>query len=113
LPALAQKRHLGIAYSGGSARAAALALGWARGLHLLNFTKEAGYLASNSGSTWFNAAFSFQEMHSSKDFLGPYMPPESLTLKILDETARGASGSFASVMANASVLLKALLGKHH
>jgi hypothetical protein len=48
--------------SAGGYRAATLALGYVRALHLLGLTCQARYLASNSGGSWFNAAFSYQQV---------------------------------------------------
>lgn len=31
-----------------------------RGLYMMNLTQQARYLASNSGGSWFNSAFSYQ-----------------------------------------------------
>jgi hypothetical protein len=53
-----------LAESGGY-RAATLALGYVRALHLLGLTSQARYLASNSGGSWFNAAFSYQQVTMS------------------------------------------------
>jgi hypothetical protein len=105
------RKRLGIALSGGSSRAAALALGWMRALHQLKVTEKAGYLASNSGSSWFNAPFSFQTSYPVEKFLGPYIPPQELSLAVIDETNIGTSGSFASVVSKAEVIRGGLLGK--
>ena len=111
LDSVKSKRRLGIALSGGSSRAAALSLGWMRALHQLGVTKQAGYLASNSGSSWFSAPFSFQNQYPVEKFLGPYIPPDQLSVSVLDDTGKGTSGSFASVISKAEVVRKGLLGK--
>jgi hypothetical protein len=46
----------------GGYRAATLALGYVRALHLLGLNSQARYLASNSGGSWFNAAYSYQQV---------------------------------------------------
>jgi hypothetical protein len=46
----------------GGYRAATLALGYVRAMHLLGLTAQSRYLASNSGGSWFNAAFSYQQV---------------------------------------------------
>jgi hypothetical protein len=112
MEAVKARKQLGIALSGGSSRAAALCLGWMRALHELKVTEKAGYLASNSGSSWFSAPFSFQTSYPVEEFLGPYIPPEELSLSLIDDTdAKGTSGSFASVVSKAKVFGKTLLGK--
>jgi len=37
-----------------------LALGYVRALQMMNITQQARYLSSNSGGSWFNTAFSYQ-----------------------------------------------------
>jgi len=48
--------------SGGGHRATTLALGWVRALHSLGALNAARYLASNSGGSWFNAAYSYSQV---------------------------------------------------
>ncbi|WIA11774.1 hypothetical protein OEZ85_011868 [Tetradesmus obliquus] len=42
-------------------------------------TSKARYLTSNSGGSWLNAAFSFQDSVPLDSFLGPYLPPQQLS----------------------------------
>lgn len=58
------------------------------------------YISSCSGASWFNAPFSFANV-SVPAFLGPYLPPESLTLAAL---GREAPGSFGRVTSQASFI---------
>lgn len=74
-----KKHNLGIALSGGGFRAASLAIGTLRGLHILGVLSESRYLSSNSGSSWVNGPFSYSQVDLSQ-FLGPYLPPDQCTL---------------------------------
>ena len=47
--------------SGGGYRATTLALGWVRALHAMGAMGAARYLASNSGGSWFNGAYSYTQ----------------------------------------------------
>ncbi|WIA31484.1 hypothetical protein OEZ86_002377 [Tetradesmus obliquus] len=104
IPSLLDKPKLGIAVSGGGFRAATLGLGWLRALHMLNVTSKARYLTSNSGGSWLNAAFSFQDSVPLDSFLGPYLPPQQLSQQQLQQADSG-NGSFAGVIANAGILI--------
>ncbi|KAF6265851.1 hypothetical protein COO60DRAFT_1623718 [Scenedesmus sp. NREL 46B-D3] len=106
---LLDKSQLGIAISGGGFRAATLGLGWLRALHLLNITSAARYLTSNSGGSWLNAAFSFQDRVPLSSFLGPYIPPQQLTEQRLQQADTG-DGSFAGVIADAGLLIPGAQG---
>ncbi|KAF8071044.1 hypothetical protein HT031_001126 [Scenedesmus sp. PABB004] len=90
MPGLLATPNLGIALSGGGMRAASLGLGWLRGLAALNATRAARYLASNSGGSWLNAAWSFQDAIAPDVFLGPFVPPTGLSLAALAALARSA-----------------------
>lgn len=48
--------------SGGGYRATTLALGWVRALHSIGAMRRARYLASNSGGSWLNGAYSFTQV---------------------------------------------------
>ena len=77
---LQAKPNFAVCISGGGVRATTCALGWIRILHRENLLKDARYLCSISGGSWFNAAFSYlPESHSAAEFLGEYVPPEELT----------------------------------
>ncbi|WIA31502.1 hypothetical protein OEZ86_002395 [Tetradesmus obliquus] len=109
IPSLLDKPKLGIAVSGGGFRAATLGLGWLRALHMLNVTSKARYLTSNSGGSWLNAAFSFQDSVPLDSFLGPYLPPQQLSQQQLQQADSG-NGSFAGVIANAGILIPGAAG---
>jgi hypothetical protein len=78
---------------------------------MLNITSAARYLTSNSGGSWLNAAFSFQEKVPLEPFLGPYVPPQQLTQQQLHQADTG-NGSFAGVIANAGIVIPAAEGVH-
>lgn len=65
MPSITSRPRLAIAVSGGGMRAATVGLGMLRGLHSLGVTDGARYVSSNSGGSWLNAAFSFQQKVSS------------------------------------------------
>jgi hypothetical protein len=71
---------------------------------MLNITSTARYLTSNSGGSWLNAAFSFQDSVPLDAFLGPNIPPQQLTQQRLQQADTG-NGSFAGVIANAGILI--------
>jgi hypothetical protein len=110
VPELLAKPNFGIAISGGGFRAATLGLGWLRALHIMNFTSSARYLSSNSGGTWLNSAYSFQKNFTLEHFLGTYIPPEGLTLEAL-ATTDDESGSFATTITDASIVVRGALGE--
>ena len=98
LASLKAKPDLAVCFSGGGFRACTNALGWARALHEMGILPKARYLCSNSGGSWFNTAFSYQDCVSNSTFLGPAIPPEQLTLARCKNLA---PGSFGKVIANA------------
>ncbi|KAF8071043.1 hypothetical protein HT031_001125 [Scenedesmus sp. PABB004] len=111
MPGLLAKPNLGIALSGGGMRAASLGLGWLRGLAALNATRAARYLASNSGGSWLNAAWSFQDAIAPDVFLGPFVPPTGLSLAALAALARSAPpGAIEGVIANSGLALTGAAG---
>lgn len=78
---------------------------------MLNVTSKARYLTSNSGGSWLNAAFSFQDSVPLDSFLGPYLPPQQLSQPRLQQADSG-NGSFAGVIANAGILIPGAAGVH-
>jgi hypothetical protein len=76
---------------------------------MLNITSAARYITSNSGGSWLNAAFSFQDKVPLSAFLGPYIPPQQLTQQRLQQ-ADASNGSFASVIANAGIFIPGAAG---
>ncbi|KAF6255568.1 hypothetical protein COO60DRAFT_1661215 [Scenedesmus sp. NREL 46B-D3] len=117
MPDIHQRPNIGIAVSGGGLRAATLALGYVRALHLLGLTHQARYLASNSGGSWFSAPFSYQQVTvyvyavmPVDVFLGPYLRPQDLSLASLADVGKGAQGAFAATLAASGIVLNAVRG---
>ena len=82
IPGLQGKPNFAVCISGGGMRATTLATGWVRTLVQEQILKDARYLTSNSGGSWFNAAFSYLPAdHDVVEFLGAYVPPEQLTFE--------------------------------
>eukprot|EP00928_Gymnodinium_smaydae_P096175 TRINITY_DN8439_c0_g1_i1.p1 TRINITY_DN8439_c0_g1~~TRINITY_DN8439_c0_g1_i1.p1 ORF type:complete len:410 (+),score=100.60 TRINITY_DN8439_c0_g1_i1:52-1281(+) len=100
--ALQAKPSLAICVSGGGFRATCCALGWVRGLWSLGVVQQARYLCSNSGGSWFNTSFSYQDCVSVEEFLGPDLPPEGLTL---EEAYDLEDGSYAMAVTNANHIM--------
>ena len=78
---------VGVAFSGGGSRAFSCTAGYLRTLHAKRvLTKDRlPYIAAVSGSAWCTSAFTFHQTNVSDDeLLGEYVPPESLTLDVLD-----------------------------
>eukprot|EP00931_Biecheleriopsis_adriatica_P017564 TRINITY_DN12554_c0_g1_i2.p1 TRINITY_DN12554_c0_g1~~TRINITY_DN12554_c0_g1_i2.p1 ORF type:complete len:573 (-),score=96.76 TRINITY_DN12554_c0_g1_i2:75-1793(-) len=98
VPALQRKPSFAICLSGGGFRATTLALGWIRALHKMGFLAKAQYLCSNSGGSWFNICFSYQNVVSIENFLGDYISPDQLTPEHLASTP---AGSYSKVIADA------------
>lgn len=96
----------------GGFRAVTLALGYVRALHMMNLTQQARFLSSNSGGSWFNAAFSYQSVMPVNTFLGPYVPPQDLSMGALGNTSKGAQGAFATTISEGSILAKGVAGAH-
>jgi hypothetical protein len=78
---------------------------------MLNISAAARHLTSNSGGSWLNAAFSFQDKVPLETFLGPYVPPQQLTQQQLQQADTG-NGSFSGVIANAGIVILAAEGMH-
>eukprot|EP00928_Gymnodinium_smaydae_P034525 TRINITY_DN24441_c0_g1_i1.p1 TRINITY_DN24441_c0_g1~~TRINITY_DN24441_c0_g1_i1.p1 ORF type:complete len:562 (-),score=87.86 TRINITY_DN24441_c0_g1_i1:55-1740(-) len=102
---LISKPNLAICISGGGFRATTCALGWIRGLWQLGVVQRSQYLCSNSGGSWFNAAFSYQDQVSVEDFLGSYTAPADLTR---EKASEREDGSYAKVVADANGMMGSL-----
>ncbi|GBF94754.1 hypothetical protein Rsub_07637 [Raphidocelis subcapitata] len=105
MPELQRRPSFGIALSGGGYRATTLALGWVRALHSIGAMERARYLASNSGGSWLNGAYSFTQV-PSETFLGPYLPPRALSRKAL--RAANGPGSYGRAVQEGTIVLDAL-----
>eukprot|EP00300_Choanocystis_sp_HF-7_P042525 c9269_g1_i1.p1 GENE.c9269_g1_i1~~c9269_g1_i1.p1 ORF type:complete len:650 (-),score=151.20 c9269_g1_i1:140-2089(-) len=79
------KPDFGIAVSGGSMRAICCGMGWFRALEMLGVPTKARYISSNSGGSFVNAAYSFQQKFQVEQFLGLYVPPEQCDLSRMDK----------------------------
>lgn len=94
----------------GGYRAATLALGYVRALNMLNLTQQARYLSSNSGGSWFTAAYSYQQLLPVNEFLGPYLPPQELGISALQQVKKGAHGAFATTISTSSIISTGVTG---
>jgi hypothetical protein len=101
------KPNFAICVSGGGFRATTLSLGWIRALHKIGVLSNARYLISNSGGSWFNTCFSYQEKVSNEEFLGPYLSPAEITP---ENSAKFDELSYAQVVSDASMLTDLLKG---
>eukprot|EP00878_Enallax_costatus_P000930 GHUV01001060.1.p1 GENE.GHUV01001060.1~~GHUV01001060.1.p1 ORF type:complete len:719 (+),score=173.97 GHUV01001060.1:262-2418(+) len=110
VPIANERPNFGIAVSGGGYRAVTLALGYVRALHMLNLTQQARYLSSNSGGSWFNSAFSYQQLRPVNEFLGPYLPPQGLGMSALKQVKNGAHGAFATTICESSIIFSGVTG---
>eukprot|EP00775_Hariotina_reticulata_P012591 gene12591-12723_t len=108
IPLLLNKPSFGIALSGGGFRAATTGLGHLKALYLLGLVGSAKYITSNSGGSWLNAAFSFQNKVPVSTFLGQYVPPSQLSLDQM--LAAAPPGSFERTIADAGILIKGAVG---
>ena len=102
-PPLKKKDTFGICLSGGGFRATTLALGWVRVLHKHGILSQARYLSSNSGASWFNTAFSYQQKYTPETFLGDYIEPTGLTHTVVTTQGK-AEGSYAKAIVDASFM---------
>jgi hypothetical protein len=109
IPILLRKPSFGIAISGGGMRAATTGLGHLKALYLLGVVGSAQYITSNSGGSWLNAAFSYQDKVPVSTFLGPYVPPSNLSVDQLKVAA--PAGSFERTIADAGILIKGSIGE--
>eukprot|EP00878_Enallax_costatus_P001973 GHUV01002137.1.p1 GENE.GHUV01002137.1~~GHUV01002137.1.p1 ORF type:complete len:169 (+),score=19.58 GHUV01002137.1:1223-1729(+) len=105
IDALMERPSLGIAISGGGWRAAALAYGWLRALHLMNITHKAQYISANSGATWVTTPYAYTKTPLNR-FFSPYFEPHNLTTSRLSMSL--TPGSWGSRVAGKTLLLGAL-----
>ncbi|KAG2499382.1 hypothetical protein HYH03_002957 [Edaphochlamys debaryana] len=103
IPALQARPNIGLALSGGGYRAATLALGWVRALHVLGVLPHLRYIASNSGGSWFNGALSYGG-YPVGAFLGPYAPPAALNRDALASSSLLPAGSWGDTVAAKSII---------
>ena len=80
-----------------------LALGWVRILQREGVLQQARYLSSNSGGSWFNSPFSYQERYAPETFLGAYMEPKDLT-PAAAEGQTTTEGCYAKAVADSSFM---------
>lgn len=80
LSVLQAKPNVGIAVSGGGARAFAASLGYLSALNQLGLLKNVKYLSGISGGGWATLSFLYrQNKVDDASFLGPILYPENLT----------------------------------
>ncbi|WIA39163.1 hypothetical protein OEZ86_005290 [Tetradesmus obliquus] len=91
--------------SGGGWRAASLAYGWLRALHLMNITNKAQYISANSGGTWVTTPYAYTNTPMAR-FFSPYFEPQNLTTARLSMSL--TPGSWGSRVAGKSLLLGAI-----
>lgn len=58
------------------------------------------YLSANSGGAWYAGAFSYSSQ-STASFVGDYLPPQNLTLRVA--RAGTGAGTFLNVLARANL----------
>ncbi len=81
LPYVKKRKDLGVCFSGGGTRSASATLGQLRGLKQIGLLGKIGYISAVSGGSWGSAPFIFLPNEFDEDtLLGPYIPPEKLSL---------------------------------
>ena len=102
VPGLQAKPNFAVCLSGGGCRATTLSNGWVRTLFHEEILKEARYIVSNSGSSWYNAAFLYLPTPADDTrakFVGAYVPPEQLTEEVAIAAAKHP-GSYSYAIAH-------------
>lgn len=99
-PSLKNKCDLGICFSGGGSRSAALTHGQIRALKELKVYDKAKYVSCVSGGSFTTTAFNFIPKKYEKEFLGTYIPPEKLTKRRLEQLNKK---NFAYLIAHSRV----------
>lgn len=80
-------KNVGIAFSGGGSRAAAATAGQLRALNYLGLLDNVRYISCVSGGSWASVPFTYLPPDISDDqFLGRYVPPQSITYDMLNRT---------------------------
>jgi len=74
--------------------------------------QQARYLSSNSGGSWFNAAFSYQERYLPETFLGEYIQPQDLTRARATAQAT-TEGCYAKAIADSNFMRYLLYVTRH
>lgn len=104
-PWLKGKCDLGICFSGGGSRSAALTHGQIRALKELKIYDKAKYVSCVSGGSFTATAYTFISKEDEKPFLGDYCSPESLTKKKLETIGKK---NFAYCISHARVAGKTI-----
>ena len=76
---------------------------WVRALDREGILRHARYITSNNGGSWFNTAFSYQNLYTRAQFLGEYIEPKDLTLEAAIMQG-SAEGSYAKAIADSNFL---------
>ena len=99
---LFERPNTGIAFSGGGTRSASATLGQLRGLNELGLLNRTRYLSCVSGGSWAAAPFVYlPEAWPDETFLGQVVPPENLTIELLNKTD---NNSFAHRISDSIIL---------
>lgn len=96
---LASRASLGVAFSGGGTRSAALSLGELRGLRASGVLDRVRYISAISGGTWAAVPFTFSKA-TLDDFLGVSEDPSALTRA---RVVGVANGQLAQAIVNSSL----------
>jgi hypothetical protein len=105
MPRLLERPALAVALGSGGARAAPLALGWARALARMGVMSHARHLAATSASAWVAAPYAYQSAAGGDDaFFGPWLPPEHLGPAAADLQRTLSPGSFGAAVAGKGVM---------
>jgi hypothetical protein len=89
--ALQNGTSLGIAFSGGGTRSAAMSLGQLRGLQKIGVLNRVRYVSAVSGGSWAAVPFVYTKL-SMEDFLGTFEEPRSLDVQQVITHPDGALG---------------------
>jgi hypothetical protein len=104
MPLLLERPALAVALGSGGARAAPLALGWARALARMGVMSHARHLAATSASAWVAAPYAYQSSGGDDSFFGPWLPPEHLGPTAADLPRTLSPGSFGASVAGKGVM---------
>lgn len=85
---LEDKKNVGIAFSGGGPRSAALTTGQLRALNKLGVLDKVKYISAVSGGAWASIVYSFSDINKDS-LLGIYKKPDELKLKDLECNVNG------------------------
>ena len=99
---LKDKPNVGIAFSGGGSRSAALTTGQLRALHKIGFLDKVKYISAVSGGAWASICYSYYQGEIN-NLLGKYKKPSELRI---DKLKKNYNGELVKSISNAYVLGK-------